>query len=38
MRGLRGEVRRRMGCEVLVGIGGNVLLVKVVLRRVKLVG
>ncbi|CAP69360.1 uncharacterized protein PODANS_1_10240 [Podospora anserina S mat+] len=37
-RGLRGEVRRRTGCEVSVGIGGNVLLAKVALRRAKPAG
>ncbi|KAI9775720.1 MAG: deoxycytidyl transferase [Geoglossum umbratile] len=35
---LRDEVRRKTGCEVSVGIGGNVLLAKVALRKAKPAG
>ncbi|KAK0729150.1 hypothetical protein B0T21DRAFT_335756 [Apiosordaria backusii] len=37
-RGLREEVKRKTGCDVSVGIGGNVLLAKVALRKAKPAG
>ncbi|KAI0482357.1 impB/mucB/samB family protein [Xylariaceae sp. FL0804] len=36
--GLRGEIKQRTGCAVSVGIGGNILLAKVALRRAKPAG
>lgn len=37
-KNLRDDVRRKTGCEVSVGIGGNILLAKVALRKAKPAG
>jgi len=37
-QGLRNEVKTRTGCDVSVGIGGNILLAKVALRKAKPAG